>query len=463
MLEFIGDAAILSRIQFAFTVSFHIIWPTLNIGLGLFLLILEILWLKTHKIAYLYLYKFWVKIFALAFGLGVVTGIALSYQFGTNFSVFSNLAGPIIGPLLGIEVMTAFFLEAAFIGVMIFGWNKVSPTIHLLATIFVVLGTHNSAFWVIAANSWMHTPQGFEIINGVMHPTSWLEIIFNPSFPYRLIHSLTASYLTVALFIAGISAYFLLKKISVDTAKKGFSTALIMLSLLAPLQIYLGHAQGLNSKEYQPVKVAAMEGLWHSTKGAPLLLFAIPNQELESNKYALKIPKLASLILTHDINGKVIGLTDFKKEDRPPISAVFFTFRIMVGLGMLFLLIAFISIILRFRKTLYKQKLFHKLCVFATPLGLVATIAGWWVTEIGRQPWLIYGVLRTKDAISPINSELILTSLISFILVYTLLFISFLYYASRLIVKGYDFDKNEKWLKIATHTNHLTTITKQND
>jgi cytochrome d ubiquinol oxidase subunit I len=463
MLEFISDAAILSRIQFAFTVSFHIIWPTLNIGLGLFLLILEILWLKTHKTAYLNLYRFWVKIFALAFGLGVVTGIALSYQFGTNFSVFSNLAGPIIGPLLGIEVMTAFFLEAAFIGVMIFGWNKVSPTIHLLATIFVVLGTHNSAFWVIAANSWMHTPQGFEIINGVMHPTSWLEIIFNPSFPYRLMHSLTASYLTVALLISGISAYFLLKNTSVQTAKKGFSIALLMLTLLAPLQIYLGHAQGLNTKEYQPVKIAAMEGLWDSTKGAPLVLFAIPDQNLETNKYAVKIPKLASLILTHDINGEVKGIKDFKKEQRPPISAIFYTFRIMVGLGMLFLLIAFISVILRLRKNLYNNKIFHKLCYFVTPLGLLATISGWWVTEIGRQPWLIYGVLKTKDAISPIKAELILTSLISFILVYSLLLISFLYYASRLIIKGYDVNKNEKWLKIATHTNHLTKITKQDD
>ena len=456
MLEIFNDPSILSRIQFAFTVSFHIIWPTLNIGLGLFLLVLEILWLKTKKIQYLHLYKFWVKIFALAFGLGVVTGIALSYQFGTNFSVFSNMAGPVIGPLLGIEVMTAFFLEAAFIGVMIFGWNRVSKPMHLFATIFVVAGTHNSAFWVIAANSWMHTPQGFEIVNGVIHPDKWLEIIFNPSFPYRLAHSLTASYLTVSLLIAGISSYFLIKKMSVETAKKGLSIALLVLTLLAPLQIYLGHEHGLNTKEYQPVKIAAMEGLWDTTKGAPLVLFAIPDEELQTNKYVVEIPKLASFVLTNDFNGEVKGLNDFKTDERPPLLAVFFAFRVMVGLGMLFLLIALLSILLRIRKTLYTNHLFHRLCVFATPLGLVATISGWWVTEIGRQPWLIYGVLKTKDSISPVNPELIFTTLIMFITVYFLLLISFLYYASRLVKKGYDIDKNEKWLKVATHTNHLT-------
>ena len=456
MIDLLNNAEILSRIQFAFTVSFHIIWPTINIGLGLFLLILEISWLRTKKKEYLNLYKFWVKIFALAFGIGVVTGIPLSYQFGTNFSIFSNMAGPIIGPLLGIEVMTAFFLEAAFIGVMIFGWNKVPKSVHLFATIFVVLGTHNSAFWVIAANSWMHTPQGFEVIDGILHPKSWLEIIFNPSFPYRMTHMLSASYITVSLLIAGVSSYFLIKKISVQTAKKGLSISLLVLTFLAPLQIILGDLHGLNTKEYQPAKIAAMEGLWKTTKGAPLVLFAIPDEENEANNFEIKIPKLASFILTHDFDGEVKGLNEFSKDNRPPIKIIFFAFRVMVSLGLLFFFLAFVSVILRFRKKLYDAHLFHRVCVLCMPLGLVATIAGWWVTEIGRQPWLIHGVLRTKDSLSPVDPQLISVSLISFIVVYILLSISFLYYASRLVKKGYDFDKNEKWLKVATHTTHLT-------
>ncbi|MDA9818332.1 cytochrome ubiquinol oxidase subunit I [Flavobacteriaceae bacterium] len=462
-MEIFNSVELLSRIQFAFTVSFHIIWPTINIGLGLFLLILEASWLKTKKIEYLNLYKFWVKIFALAFGIGVVTGIPLSYQFGTNFSIFSNMAGPIIGPLLGIEVMTAFFLEAAFIGVMIFGWSKVPKSVHLFATIFVVLGTHNSAFWVIAANSWMHTPQGFEIIDGIIHAKSWTEIILNPSFPYRIAHMLTASYISVSLLIAGISSYFLIKKTSIETAKKGLSISLLVLTFLAPLQIFLGDLHGLNTKEYQPAKIAAMEGLWKTQKGAPLILFAIPDEENEKNKYEIKIPKLASFILTHDFDGEVKGLNEFKKEERPPILPVFFAFRIMVGLGILFLLIAFTSIILRFRKKLCSSHIFHKLCMICTPLGLFATVSGWWVTEIGRQPWLIHGILKTKDALSPVKPEVISISLLSFIFVYCLLAISFLYYASRLVKKGYDFEKNEEWLKIATHTTHLTTKNSKND
>jgi cytochrome d ubiquinol oxidase subunit I len=462
-MEILNSLELLSRIQFAFTVSFHIIWPTINIGLGLFLLILEISWLKTKKVEYLNLYKFWVKIFALAFGIGVVTGIPLAYQFGTNFSVFSNIAGPVIGPLLGIEVMTAFFLEAAFIGVMIFGWNKVSKPVHLFATIFVVLGTHNSAFWVIAANSWMHTPQGFEIIDGIIHPESWIKIIFNPSFPYRMSHMLTASYITVSLMIAGISSYFLIKKISIETAKKGLSVSLLALIFLVPLQIFLGDLHGLNTKEYQPAKVAAMEGLWNTKKGAPLVLFAIPDEENEENKYEIKIPKLASFILTHDFDGELKGLNEFKKEERPPILPVFFGFRVMVGLGFLFLLIAITGAILRFRKKLYSNHMFHKLCMICTPLGLVATISGWWVTEIGRQPWLIYGVLKTKDSLSPVNPEVVFISLMSFFVIYSLLTISFLYYSSRLVKKGYDFEKNEKWLKVATHTTHLTTKDSKND
>ena len=274
---------------------------------------------------------------------------------------------------------------------------------------------------------------------------------------------LTASYITVSLMIAGISSYFLIKKTSIETAKKGLSVSLLALICLVPLQIFLGDLHGLNTKEYQPAKVATMEGLWNTKKGAPLVLFAIPDEENEENKYEIKIPKLASFILTHDFDGELKGLNEFKKEERPPILPVFFGFRVMVGLGFLFLLIAITGAILRFRKKLYSNHMFHKLCMICTPLGLVATISGWWVTEIGRQPWLIYGVLKTKDSLSPVNPEVVFVSLMSFVVIYSLLTISFLYYSSRLVKKGYDFEKNEKWLKVATHTTHLTTKDSKND
>ncbi|MBI2791726.1 MAG: cytochrome ubiquinol oxidase subunit I [Gammaproteobacteria bacterium] len=456
------NLAILSRVQFAFTIGFHIIWPTLTIGLGLFLLILETLWLKTKNTIYKDLYRFWAKIFALAFGMGIVTGIPLSYQFGTNFSGLSETAGAVLGPLLSVEVMTAFFLEAAFIGVMLFGWEKVSPSIHFMATCFVVLGTHNSAFWIIAANSWMHTPQGVDMNSGIFVVNSWWKVIFNPSMPYRFIHSLISSYLTASLCVVGVCAWYLLKQNHIKAAQKGFSIALIFFSILAPLQIILGDMHGIEVLEYQPVKVAAMEGLWDTTKGAPLVLFAVPNSKEEKNEDVLSIPKLTSFILTHDFNGEVKGLKNWPKAERPPVATVFYAFRIMVGLGFLFLFIAIAGVFLRFRKNLlYRPYLW--LCALSTPLGFIATISGWIVAEVGRQPYVVYGHLKTVDALSPVIPEAVFVSLIGFIITYSLMFFSFLFYCHHLIKKGpqttseesKDVDESE-WLHVATHTTHLT-------
>lgn len=456
------DLSLLSRLQFAFTVGFHIIWPTLTIGLGLFLLILESFWLKTKNPVYKTLYRFWVKIFALAFGMGIVTGVPLSYQFGTNFSGFSEAAGSVIGPLVSVEVMTAFFLEAAFIGVMLFGWDKVHPLVHYFATWFVVIGTHNSAFWIIVANSWMQTPQGVNFIDGNFFVTSWKEVIFNPSMPYRLIHAVLASYVTGAFLILGISAWYLLKHQYEKIEKMGLKTALFVGAILVPLQIFMGDMHGLNTLEHQPVKVAAMEGLWDTTKGAPLLLFAVPDSEAEKNDYAIAIPNLTSLILTHQWDGEVLGLKHWPKNERPPVSIVFYAFRIMVGLGFLFLFTIIVGLILNARNKL-NNKFYLWGCVLLTPMGFVATICGWIVTEVGRQPYVVYGFLRTKDAVSPVIPEAVFGSLIGFIVTYTLMFFAFLYYFHILIKKGPELPGREKsdeteteWLHVATHTTHLT-------
>lgn len=456
------DLAILSRIQFAFTIGFHIIWPTLTIGLGLFLLILETLFLKTRNTLYKDIYRFWVKIFALAFGIGVVTGIPLAYQFGTNFSGLSEAAGSVIGPLMSVEVMTAFFLEAAFIGVMIFGWKKVPPLVHYLATLCVVLGTHNSAFWIIVTNSWMHTPQGTEMVNGLFEVTSWFDVIFNPSMPYRLIHMLLASYLSASLVVLGISAWYLIKKVHLKMAKKGFDLALTFIAILIPIQIFVGDLHGLEVQEYQPVKVAAMEGLWNTTQGAPLVLFAIPDPKTESNLYTIEIPKLSSLILKHEWDGEVKGLKDWPKEERPPVASVFYAFRIMVGLGFFFLLIAALGVLCKLRKKT-PPTFYLYLCVLSIPLGFIATISGWIVAEVGRQPYVVYGFLKTKDALSPVIPEAVMVSLIGFMITYALLLFAFLFYGYHLIKKGPQYVseefKNEQeteWLHLATHTTHLT-------
>lgn len=432
------DATVLARIQFGFTVGFHILFPTLTIGLGVFLVAVEALWLKTKNPVYFRLYRLWAKVLALGFGMGVVSGIVLSYQFGTNFSRFSEIAGPVVGPLLSYEVLTAFFVEAGFIGVMLFGWKKVGPKLHFLATCLVALGTVNSSFWIIAANSWMHTPQGAELIDGRFVPVDWWAIVFNPSFPFRLAHMLLASFLTVSFVVAGTSAWYLLRGRHVEIARRGFSIGLGAAAVLAPLQIFAGDLHGLNVREHQPMKVAAMEGHWETQKGAPFIIFGIPDQKGERTRFRIEIPYAGSLILTHKLDGEVKGLKEVKPEDRPPMIWVFFTFRTMLAVGLFLLSVAMLGLWMRWRKKLYTSRLLMRLCVMAVPLGFVATIAGWMTAEIGRQPWTVYGLLRTADSVSPVPASVVATTLVLFVLVYGFLFAAFLYFVNRLITKGPD-------------------------
>ena len=432
------DATVLARIQFGFTIGFHILFPTLTIGLGVFLVAIEALWLKTKNPAYFRLYRLFSKIFALGFGMGVVSGIVLSYQFGTNFSRFSEIAGPVVGPLLSYEVLTAFFVEAGFIGVMLFGWKKVGPKLHFLATCLVALGTLNSSFWILAANSWMHTPQGAALIDGRFVPQDWWAIVFNPSFPFRLAHMVLASLLTVSFVVAGTSAWYLLKARHTEIARRGFSIGLAAAAVLAPLQIFAGDLHGLQVREYQPMKVAAMEALWETKRGAPFVLFAIPDRAGERNRFAVEIPYLGSLILTHRLDGEVKGLKEVKPEDRPPVVWVFFTFRTMVGIGLFLLGVAMLGLWLRWKKRLYTSRFLQRLAVAAVPLGFVATIAGWMTAEIGRQPWTVHGLLRTADSVSPVSAAAVATTLALFVVVYLFLFAAFLYFVDRLIRKGPD-------------------------
>lgn len=452
------DSVILSRIQFGFTVSYHLIWPTLTIGLGLFLVLLEALWLSTGKNTYIAIYKFWVKIFALAFAMGVVTGIPLAFEFGTNFSELSRVAGPILGPLLSVEVMTAFFLEAAFIGVMLFGFGRVPKWVHFAATLFVCIGTHNSAFWILVANSWLQTPTGAEMVNGVFQVTSWRDVILNPSMIFRYPHMLFASYISGMLVVSGLAAWYLLKNRNRDFAIKTIRIAVAVLAILTPMQIFLGDAQGLNIRKNQPLKVAAMEGLWETGKGVPLVLFAIPDKETEANKFAIEVPKLSSFILTHDWDGEVQGLKDWPKDERPNVPLVFYSFRIMVGLGMLYALVSLFGLLLVFRKKLIHTNWFLKVLLIISPTGIIASLCGWFVTEFGRQPWVVYNYLRTKDAASILPSASVVVSLTGIIIIYSLMTWAFLYYAKTQILKGPEklYDDDNEFLHLITHTSHIT-------
>ena len=430
------DTAMLSRIQFGFTVSYHIIFPTITIGLSLYLAYMEGMWLKTKQLAYLQQVKFWQKPFAITFGMGVVSGVVLSYEFGTNFSKFSEIVGPVLAPLLAYEVLTAFFLEAGFLGIMLFGWNRVSPRMHYIATCTVALGTVCSSFWILAANSWMHTPAGYEIINGQFHVTSWLEVIFNPSFPYRLAHMLLATFLSASLLFSGVNAYYLLKGLHNEFAKKGFSVAMLALLILAPIQVLVGDFHGLNVAQHQPVKLAAMEGIWETEKGAALRLFAIPNQEAEKNHFEIAIPKVASLLITHDLDGEILGLDQVEEKDRPQVSVVFYAFRIMLGLGGLMLLLGISGAIARYKNRLFDFKPLLYLSVAMIPAGVIATLAGWYVVEVGRQPWLVYGLVRTEDVISPLPASTVAFTLALFVIVYSCLFFTYLYFMRKLILIG---------------------------
>ncbi|WP_417664268.1 cytochrome ubiquinol oxidase subunit I [Pseudidiomarina donghaiensis] len=418
-----ADAVFLARVQFAFTIAFHIIFPAFTIGVASYLAVLEGLFLKTRNPVYQKLYRYWLKIFAVAFGMGVVSGIVMSYQFGTNWSVFSDKAGPVIGPLMGYEVLTAFFLEAGFLGVMLFGMNKVGERLHFFATLMVAVGTAISAFWILSVNSWMQTPTGYAINEqGQFIVESWMEVIFNPSFPYRLAHMLLAAYLTTAFVVGAVGAWHLLKDSKSAVARKMFSMAMWMALIVAPLQVVVGDFHGLNTQEHQPAKVAAMEGHFKTEARAPLYLFGWPNEDTAEVDYAIKVPGLASLILKHDVNAEVTGLDAFPQEDWPPVPIVFWSFRIMVGIGLLMVLVGLWSGYLRLRGKLFDSPWLQRSAVFMGPMGFVAVIAGWIVTEVGRQPWVIHGLLRTSDAASPIDAVGVGASLVAFIVVYFLVF-----------------------------------------
>ncbi len=437
------DPVFLARIQFAFTISFHIIFPAFTIGLASWLAVLEWRWLKTGNTVYEEVYRMWVKIFAVTFGMGVVSGVVMSFQFGTNWSVFSDRAGNVLGPLLGYEVLTAFFLEASFLGVMLFGWNRVSPKMHFAATIIVAVGTLISAFWILSANSWMQTPQGYRMgADGLLYPTDWIKIIFNPSFPYRFLHMVTASYLTTAFVVGGIGAYYLRRHRHVKHARVMLGMAMIMAVFIAPIQAVMGDFHGLNTLEHQPAKVAAIEGIWETEQGAPLRLFGWPDQEEEKTKYAIEIPKLSSLILTHSLNGEVKGLKEWPKDDRPPVAPVFWSFRVMVGIGVLMIFTGVTAAILFLRKQLFTKRWFHLWCMAMTPAGFVTVLAGWFVTEIGRQPYIVYGVMRTADTASPVMGSQVALSLLAFILSYVFIFGAGSYYILRLIGKGPGIPEN---------------------
>lgn len=428
----------LARIQFGFTVSFHIIFPSITIGLASYLVVLEGLWLLKKGTVYRDLYHFWSKIFAVNFAMGVVSGLVMAYQFGTNWSYFSAFAGSITGPLLTYEVLTAFFLEAGFLGVALFGWNKVGPGLHFFATIMVATGTLISASWIVASNSWMHTPQGFEIVDNRVVPVDWLKVIFNPSYPYRLAHMIVAAYLATALFVGASGAWHLLKLRHMQAAQTMMSMAMWMALVVAPLQIAVGDALGLNSLKYQPAKIAALEGHWENKAGEslPLILFGWPDMAAETTRYAVEIPHLGSLVLTHEWNGQVPGLKEFPAADRPNSTIIFWSFRVMVGLGMLMLLLGVWSLWLRLRQRLFSSKLFLRFAVLMGPSGLIAILAGWYTTEIGRQPWVVYGVMHTRDAVSNHSALALSSTLIVILVMYFAVFGTGVSYMLKLVAKG---------------------------
>ncbi|EQB8915263.1 cytochrome ubiquinol oxidase subunit I [Vibrio fluvialis] len=432
------EALDLARIQFAFTVSFHIIFPAITIGLASFLAVLEWRWMKTGNPVYKNLYHFWCKIFAVNFGMGVVSGLVMSYEFGTNWARFSDFAGSVTGPLLTYEVLTAFFLEAGFLGVMLFGWHKVSRRMHFFATVMVAIGTLISTFWILSSNSWMQTPQGIEIVDGRVVPVDWFKIVFNPSFPYRLAHMALAAFLSTAFFVAASAAWHLLRGRKSAEVKKMFSMAMWMILLVAPLQAVVGDAHGLNTLEHQPAKIAAIEGHWENKPGeaTPLILFGIPDMDAEKTRFSLEVPYLGSLILTHSLEKQIPALKSFAKEDRPNSTIVFWSFRVMAGLGMLMILSALTALWLRRKGKLYDTKLFHRIVLLMGPSGLIALLAGWFTTEIGRQPWVVYGMMRTRDAASNHDVLQMSITLALFVIIYFSVFTVGITYMMRLVGKG---------------------------
>ncbi|PKP85751.1 MAG: cytochrome ubiquinol oxidase subunit I [Alphaproteobacteria bacterium HGW-Alphaproteobacteria-2] len=429
------SAETLARVQFAFTISFHIIFPAFTIGLASWLAVLNAFWLRTRDATYLTLFEHWKKIFAVVFGMGVVSGIVMSYQFGTNWAVFSDKAGPVVGPLMAYEVLSAFFLEAGFLGIMLFGRERVGAGLHMFATAMVAIGTLGSAFWILSVNSWMQTPAGYVINDvGQFVPEDWWAIVFNPSFPYRLVHMVMAAYLTTAFVVGGVSALHLLRDRTSATARRGFSMAMWMAVIVTPVQIFAGDMHGLNTLEHQPVKVMAMEGHFQShPDGAPLYLFGIPDQANQRLNYAIGIPKLSSLILKHDLNAPLAGLDTVAREDQPPVAIVFWSFRIMIAIGFAMLGLGLWALIRRMQGRLYDSGVLHRAALAMGPAGFVAVLAGWVTTEVGRQPYTVYGLLRTSDSLSPVAAPAVAVSLIAFIVVYFFVFGAGTFYVLRLM------------------------------
>tara|TARA_R110002073_G_scaffold128277_2_gene273960 strand:- start:160 stop:1533 length:1374 start_codon:yes stop_codon:yes gene_type:complete len=432
------DALLLSRLQFAFVIAFHIIFPAFTIGLASFLAVLEGLYLFTKKQVFLNLFFFWVKVFALAFGMGVVSGVVMSYQFGTNWSVFADLTGSVLGPLLGYEVLTAFFLEASFLGIMLFGWKLVGPRLHFFATLMVAIGTLISSFWILSANSWMQTPQGYAIEDGLFIATDWVAVIFNPSFPSRLAHMVAAAYLTTALAVLGSAAFLMLRRNVTSEVKVMARMAIFTIALLAPLQVLIGHESGVVAHEYQPAKVAAIEGWWETRAGQPTHLFAIPDQDAETNHLELSVPGLGSWVVTGDANAVVEGLDAFAEEDRPPVFIVFWSFRVMVGLGFLMVALGIWGAVLWWRGKVRESRLFQWSALAMAPSGFIAVLAGWITAEVGRQPYVVYGQLRTADAVSPVDGSQVALSLLVFMITYAIIFSAGALYILRVLAKGPD-------------------------
>jgi cytochrome d ubiquinol oxidase subunit I len=431
------DAVFLARLQFAFTLGFHIVLPAFSIGLASYLMVLEALWLRTGRQVYLDVFQYWLKLFAIGFAMGVVSGLVMSYQFGTNWAVFADKAGPVVGPLMGYEVLTAFFLEAGFLGVMLFGMNRVGRGLHFTATVLVAIGTLTSAFWILSVNSWMQTPQGHTLTaDGRFMPADWFQIVFNPSFPYRLVHMVIACYLCVAFLVGAVGAYHLLRDTQNQAARTMFSMAMWMAALVAPVQIVAGDEHGLNTLEHQPAKIAALEGDWHSQPGQPLILFGWPNMKTETTDYEIAIPHLGALVLTHTWNGSIKGLAEFPPEERPYSPVVFFAFRIMVAIGLLMAGVGLAGLWERWRGRLYTAVWLKRCMVAMGPAGFIALLSGWVVTEVGRQPYTVYGLLRTTDSVSPIGLPGVATSLAAFAIVYLIVFGAGFLFMFRLMRKA---------------------------
>jgi cytochrome d ubiquinol oxidase subunit I len=430
------DPLILSRLQFGFVVSFHILFPAFTIGLASWLAVLEIRWVRSGRDVFRRLYDFWIRIFALSFGLGVVSGIVMTYQFGTNWSGLTMAAGNVLGPVLSYEVLTAFFLEAGFLGIMLFGRDRVSRGAHLAATVVVAVGTLLSAFWILSGNSWLHTPAGYQQVNGVFRVTDWWAVIFNRSFPFRLLHMVLAAYLTTSFVVAGVGAFYLFRGRATEEARIMVSMATALIVILIPIQIWAGDSSGLLIRQTQPAKLAAIEGHWESGGPMPLVLFGIPDEATESNLWPVEIPHLGSLIVTRSWEGGITGLDAFARDDRPPVFIVFWSFRVMVGLGMLMLLAGTVGLYLRWRGRLYDTRWFQYGLMAMMPSGFAAVLAGWFTTEIGRQPYTVYGLLRTENSMSPVDGGSVALSLALFVLFYATIYGAGTFYLLRAIARG---------------------------